>query len=808
MKLKGKGNIMRYLGFTRIALFFILIIPQVFLADITSYPSSVAVTDNALSIFTNPSALGIRKEIQFFGFLTHNGNIRNKFCFSLMSANSAFGLEHMESYGFKYNIYNFGIGFSVGKGLNLGFNYKYYSGVKLNSEINIGFLQRPFEFLSIGGVLRNVTEANYESMNFATGVGVRPLGNWLTIAGDIEGDFEGSDFSYKIYAEIKPVNGISLFGEYRHKDEDIICGLNLNLLNFGGGIVTNIGGSEIMGDYIHFTNAEYRTIFKGGKKKIVIFELPPEIDEEPSRLFFKKKPTLKQLIDFIDELAKDKDIEIVVFKGDRTGYGYSKLYELRRAISRLKKSGKTVIYYGESFNNSSYYLSSICDSIYINPAGTLWLVGMSTTSIFIKDLLTKIGIEAEFEKIGRYKTAADMLTSDTMSIWYREMVEALLDDYFNTYLEEVSISRNFTKEELKNLIDNGPYMARDAKVVGLVTDCLYEDQVIEVAKKIIGKRAKPKIVEIKKYRGKKIFNEDWVYPEQRDKIALIYAVGSISQGKSREDFDGKMMGSVTIAKAIKSARKDKTVKAIVFRIDSPGGSALASDIIWREIYLTTTGEKRKPFIVSMSSVAGSGGYYIACQADTIIATPYTVTGSIGVLGGKLAMEKLFDKMGVNSVTIKRGKYSDYLSIFRKLTEDEREKLKDIISDYYEIFTKRVAEGRNIMQDSVKAIGEGRIWSGLVGRNIGIVDVIGDLKTAIEIAKEKGGLKGEETVIKVLPKHRPSLLNVNIGDMFVKNNKLTDNPFVKKMKHYEYLFNLWLNNDENIFMIMPYIIEIE
>jgi len=214
MKLKGKGNIMRYLGFTRIALFFILIIPQVFLADITSYPSSVAVTDNALSIFTNPSALGIRKEIQFFGFLTHNGNIRNKFCFSLMSANSAFGLEHMESYGFKYNIYNFGIGFPVGKGLNLGFNYKYYSGVKLNSEINIGFLQRPFEFLSIGGVLRNVTEANYESMNFATGVGVRPLGNWLTIAGDIEGDFEGSDFSYKIYAEIKPVNGISLFGEY------------------------------------------------------------------------------------------------------------------------------------------------------------------------------------------------------------------------------------------------------------------------------------------------------------------------------------------------------------------------------------------------------------------------------------------------------------------------------------------------------------------------------------------------------------------------------------------------------------------
>jgi len=764
-------------------------------------PGSVAVTDNAFSLFFNPAASGYRSEFQLIAYFPEAlRSYKNEYSLLVMGGKACFSGEWLCSGEQFYQRWQYSLGLPAGKWLNLGLRYRWFGTVEDKGEIDLGFISRPWKFLSLGGVIQNVTEANGLPVVYQLGIGARPLGKIITLAIDVTGQKGNNDLEYKTYIELKPVDGISLSSEYYPENGELRLGFNINLINSGIGFVEN-GRSA----YFHLSNSKYRTIFERKARKLVVFKLPQTIHEEPILYGFRKPHTLKALIDKVKEIAKDKSVHTVLFVGNNLSYGFSRLYEVRNAIEELRTSGKHTCFYSESMNNGTYYLATACDKIFLNPAGTLWLVGFSSTYIFIKDLLDKLGIEAEYEHIGNYKTAADMFTRDSMSVYYREMIETLLEDFYNSFISEVSKTRGFSVEKMLELIDNGPYMAELAKEKGLIDDCLYEDQVLEKLKKT--DKAKLEIVKIKRYSKRKEFREDWSYPAQKDKIALVYAVGSISEGKSKKGFYSNVMGSETIARAIRKAREDKSVKAIVFRIDSPGGSALASDVIWREVYLTTTGRNRKPFIVSMSGLAASGGYYIACQADTIIATPYTITGSIGVLGGKFNVRKLCEKIGINTATIKKGKYSDYMSIYRELTPDERLKLQKIISYYYDVFTKHVADGRGISQDSVKSIGEGRVWSGTRGKTIGLVDIIGSLDTAIEIARQKAGLSNKDIAISIYPKPFNYIFEVSVSDFFTRKTyfgKLLE----KDIKFYSYLFDLWLNNNENVFMIMPYIIKVE
>lgn len=306
--------------------------------------------------------------------------------------------------------------------------------------------------------------------------------------------------------------------------------------------------------------------------------------------------------------------------------GWGKIQELREALLDFKQSHKEVIFFMELGGNKEYYLASSGDKIVMLPTGYLSLTGISAEITFVKHTLEKLGIEADLVHVGDYKSASDLLTRDSMSQAHLEMENWLLDDLYEQMTSQIASSRGISQQDLKSKIDQGPYTAREAKEKGLIDDVAFYDQIDEIIKAQTG--SKPHKSGFKTYAEEKDYRYSWEIPQR---IAVIFATGFIQSGSSGSNlFLGNMMGSETIARAIKRAREDVTIKAIVFRIDSPGGSGMASDVIWREIILT---KGKKPFIVSMSDVAASGGYFIACPGDVILADPGTITGSIGVISG-------------------------------------------------------------------------------------------------------------------------------------------------------------------------------
>jgi len=325
-----------------------------------------------------------------------------------------------------------------------------------------------------------------------------------------------------------------------------------------------------------------------------------------------------------------------------------------------------------------------------------------------------------------------------MSEAYREVINSTLDDLYEQMTSQIASSRGWSTEEVKEKIDDGPYTAAGAKEAGLVDRLAYWDEVKDIIKEVSGRRYGR--VQEKKYRSGREYADNWAVPP---KIALIYATGAITSGKSGRHFlFGKTMGSETIAKAIKRAREDRSVKAVVFRIDSPGGEGLASDVILREVDLC---KKKKPFIVSMSDVAASGGYYIACSGDEIVAQPSTITGSIGVLGGKLVLRDFYQKIGVSKEIITRGKRAATMSDYTHLDEEERKLLKELIEEFYWDFVKKVAEGRKLSEAYVDSVAQGRVWTGNQGQEVKLVDELGGILLALEIAKERAGIDREAEV---------------------------------------------------------------
>lgn len=522
-------------------------------------------------------------------------------------------------------------------------------------------------------------------------------------------------------------------------------------------------------------------------------KLSGKIEEEQSTgIFSKKRTTLLDIVQDIERAKKDKRVKGLIVKLDLLNVGVGKIQELREAFLDFRQSGKVVIFFVEGGSNKEYYLASTGNKIVMLPTGYLDLTGISAEVTFIKKTLEKLGIEADFEHIGDYKSASDLLTRDSMSEAHREMMNWLIDDLYKQMTEDIAEQRRISQEELKNKIDQGPYSAKEAKEKGLVDDLAYYDQVDQIIKDQIGE--KPHTLSFGGYAREENYKYDWGIPP---KIAVIYATGSIMSGESGNNiFLGKMMGSETIARAIRKAREDRTIKAIVFRIDSGGGSGIASDVIWREIILC---KGKKPFIVSMSDVAGSGGYFIACPGDTIIADPGTITGSIGVISGKFNLKGLYEKIGFSKEVLKRGEHSDFFTTTRGFTEEERKMVRKLNNDFYDDFVNKVAEGRKMDFDAVDQIGRGRVWTGNQAKTNGLVDELGGLKQAIEIAKIKAGIKEKAMVeIVTLPK-RWSFLGWDFEETF---------SFLGSKKILKDLEKLEEFNQEKVFYLMPYEIEVK
>jgi protease IV len=470
---------------------------------------------------------------------------------------------------------------------------------------------------------------------------------------------------------------------------------------------------------------------------------------------------LDTVLNRITKAATDDEIAGLVLHIGGAGVGWGKLNEFHRAINTVRKSGKKVIAYMEDAATQDYLIACACDEIIMPESGAVMMLGLRAEVTFFKNLFNKIGIQADMMRVGEYKSAAEQYTRDSMSPQFREEMEAVLDSYFELILTTVAKARKLDKAKVESIVDTGPHTAVDAKKLGLLDHVGYYDEL----KTMLGKEYGAKKI-VRSY-GKKKMDTDFsgitgmmkmmnlmmgIEPRTRaskaPKIAVIYANGIIMPGKSATDLMGsQVMGSTTIIKAVQKADDDDTVKAIVLRVDSPGGSALASDLMWRALQ-----KCKKPIVASMGNTAASGGYYISMGAATIFAEPGTLTGSIGVVGGKLATGGVYAKIGITTDVISRGKNSGALSGLGPFSDTERKAMRKLMEDIYDQFTKKAAAGRKMDHAKLEKLARGRIYTGEMALKINLIDKLGTLDDAIAHAKKLGGIKeGVKIERLVLPK---------------------------------------------------------
>lgn len=457
------------------------------------------------------------------------------------------------------------------------------------------------------------------------------------------------------------------------------------------------------------------------------------------------KSGLNEILKSIQKAKLDNNIKGIYLDLSTVGAGIATVEEIRNALLDFKTSGKFIISYGEIFTQKAYYLASVADKIYINPQGILVWKGLSAQITFFKGTLNKLDIDVQIFRHGKFKSAIEPFDLEAMSAANRKQTMAYIGSIWNHILDGVSASRKITVGDLNKIANNMLVQnAEEAVSYKLADSLMYKDQVLSNLRKVLFLKENQKInfVDLDAYSLAPEIKKVYV---SKDKIALIYAVGTIEGGEGDEE----TIGSEGISRAIREARLDSGVKAIVLRVNSPGGSALASDVIWREVVLA---QKAKPVVVSMGDVAASGGYYIACAADAIVAQPNTITGSIGVFGILPNAKKfLNEKLGITVDTVNTNKYSDVGALYRPVRPEEALVIQKSIENIYHSFISKVADGRKISISNVDSIGQGRVWSGIDAKAIGLVDELGGIETAFKLAAKKAHL--EHYKILSLPKQK-------------------------------------------------------
>jgi protease-4 len=456
----------------------------------------------------------------------------------------------------------------------------------------------------------------------------------------------------------------------------------------------------------------------------------PWSEIEPADVFqqlFSTGPSLRAMIDAIRRAKQDSRIRALVIRPATQSALWGQLQEMHAALLDFRDSGKPVIAYLEAASTGDYYLATAADRVVLMPAGQLDLAGLVSYELFFRGALDKVGIYPDLLHIGDYKSASNTFTERGFTPEHREMTESLNRDWYDGLVAAIATGRNVSAERARELVDGGPYLAAEALEAGLVDELAYEDQ-LDDDEPVRGTETIEASQYLKTVRP----------PAGTGRIALLYAVGTITSGKSSFDSPtgGLVLGSETFTEWVRRARVDPDVDAVVVRIDSPGGSAIASEVIWRELRLT---RDVKPLVVSLGDVAASGGYYIAAPAHTIVAQPGTLTGSIGVVTGKFVLDGAFDKLGIGTGSVSEGRFAEIYSPFRPFTDEERARISDQMRATYELFVQRVAEGRDQPEAHIDAVAQGRVWTGRQARELGLVDELGGLYDAVRIAMERARL---------------------------------------------------------------------
>ena len=479
--------------------------------------------------------------------------------------------------------------------------------------------------------------------------------------------------------------------------------------------------------------------------------------------FFEAPPTVRSIVDALRKAKVDRRISSVVIRPTSAAALWGKVQEVRDAIVDFRRSGKPIVAYLEYGGEQEFYLASACDKVFLMPTASLDLTGMASYELFLRGTLDKIGAYPDTLHIGQYKTASNTFTEHTFTPAHREMAESLNADLYDQLIRGLASGRHKSEQEIRTLIDHGPFLPEDAVRAGLVDDVAYED---ELDDKVQLTKGSVSFVSEREYRE--------VTPaslglNRGPRIAVIYAVGVIASGESNYDSpSGQVLGSDTVVDYLRKARADGSIKAIVLRIDSPGGSAIASDVIWREVSLT---RNTKPVIASMSDVAASGGYYIAMPAHAIVAEPATLTGSIGVVMLKFVIDGTLKKLGLNMEGVKNGRYADLYSPVRAFSPEERAKIREHMQATYDTFVEKAAAGRNTTPERIDAVAQGRVWTGAQAKQIGLVDELGGLERALALAKQRASLAPDSEVEIVVYPGRKSFYDI-VKDPFGASERAT------------------------------------
>ena len=458
-----------------------------------------------------------------------------------------------------------------------------------------------------------------------------------------------------------------------------------------------------------------------------------------------QRETVGSVVTALRKAKVDDRVSAVVLVPPPAPGLWGTVQEIRDAVIDFKESGKPVVAHIEFGMGQAYYLATACDQIFMSPTSPLMLVGVASYELFFRGTLDKVGIEADMLAAGDYKTAINTYTESAFTPEHREVSEALSRDFYEQLVDAIAEGRQMTRPRVREVIDQGPFVAADAVSLGLVDDLLYEDELLGR----LSSDDETVKVDFATYRR---VEPQSLGLDTGPRIAVVYAEGTINFGSSTIDFpgSGQMVGSRTMTDAIREARDDPSIQAIVLRIDSPGGAATAADIIWRELSLA---REQKPLVVSMAGVAASGGYYIAAPAHAIVAQPGTLTGSIGVFSGKFAAAGAFDKIGVGIEGVTHGEQADIFSPVDRFSDTARVAMQAQVDDIYERFLQVVAEGRALSRDEVHAVAQGRVWTGRQALARGLVDELGGLRRAVVLAQVQAGIDAQQEV-SLVPYPRP------------------------------------------------------
>ena len=717
---------------------------------------SLAGDDGAATLWRNPGSLSLDPDRSWYVGLGQEGfaGDQARFAGAMHAGPLATGLSYRTGPGSPdWWTLSTGLGLKAGRSFGVGtqVGWQLPEGAGNNFVTwDLGATWRPIRWLGVGAVAQNLfSNAAGTGVDERVGVGgvLRPLGDRLYLSTDyLMATRDGSswrDGVIQASARLLPIEGLALRAS---GDSTGQVGFGAEIY-FGSAGVGGFGRASVDGDaaaplgLLYATSAEGDQRLVGSARRVVELHLDGSYPYQPSvGLFARQDETYLHLLKRLDDAIDDDNVSGFIVHLDRTPFSLAQIEELRGLLQRARDAGKPVAaYLDQASSNSAYLLATVADRIYLHPAGDLELIGLSAEMMFVRGALDRLGVEPQVAKRSEYKSSPEMFTNTASSAANREQTDALLDDLSGRWAQGIADGRGKELDRIWELVDGGPYTAREAVDLGLVDGLAYPDELDDRFEDLFVSD-----YDVTEDYGLEDESSGW---RPRREIAIITVSGTIVSGQSSSPgfFGGGFTaGSETVEQQLRAAGRSDSVKAVVLRVDSPGGSSFASDEIWRAVERLQ--KKDKPVVVSMGGVAASGGYYVSASADAIFANPSTITGSIGVYAGPLfSLEGLFDKVGVETEIYTRGRRAAMYSLSKPMDAVEFAALDRLVAETYRQFKQRVADGRDMKPEAVEAAARGRVWSGTAALDQGLVDQIGGFFDAVADARSRAGIPTEAHV---------------------------------------------------------------